>query len=74
MTTLVSLYRDINLLLDMIEAKVRQCKELYLEKITTEHNSTVGINAIESKPQEEKRPKEIVRCVSLPFGNYLSFT
>ena len=58
----------------MIEAKVRQCKELYLEKITAEHNSTVGINATESKPQEVKRPKEIARCVSLPYGNYLSFS
>ena len=74
MTTLVSLYRDINLLLDMIEAKVRQCKELYLEKITTERESTVEINATESKPQEEKRPKEIAKFVSLPFGNYLSFS
>jgi len=74
MTTLVSLYRDINLLLDMVEAKVRQCKELYLEKIATERESTVGINETESKPQEEKRPREIAKCVSLPFGNYLVFS
>jgi hypothetical protein len=57
----------------MVEAKLKQCKQLYKEKITAEHNSTVEINATESKPQEEKRPKEIARCVSLPYGSYLSF-
>lgn len=74
MTTLVSLYRDINLLLDMVEAKLKQCKELYLEKITTERGSTVGINETVHKMPEEKRAREIVRCVSLPYGNFLSFS
>ena len=74
MSTLVSLYRDLNLLLDMIEAKLKQCKELYLEKIATERESTVGIIATESKEPEVKRAREIVKCVNLPYGNFLTFS
>ena len=73
MTSFVGLYRDINLLLDMIEAKLEQCKELYKEKIATVHNNTVGINASESKEPEAKKAREIVRCSNQPFGNYLIF-
>jgi len=57
----------------MLEAKLKQCKELYLEKISAEHNSTVGINETVHKMPEDKKAKEIVRCVSLPYGNFLSF-
>jgi hypothetical protein len=73
MTSLVGLYRDINLLLDMVEVKLEQCKELCLSKIATAPNGAVVINETVHKTPEEKRAREIVRCVSLPYGNYLTF-
>lgn len=59
----------------MLEAKLKQCKELYVEKISAERKSHVDINAIEAvhKMPEDKKAKEIVRYVILPYGNYLSF-
>ena len=84
MSTLVSLYRDINLLLDMVESRMRQFKDLYNKKMTAKASEQESTEVKETKepvgstePKKKHKKKEEVidtaRYVSLPSGNFLIF-
>ena len=86
MTTLTSLYRDINLLLDMVEARMKQLQDLYEKKraATTPVQSSTDVGNESDSSDEvntrKTRRKVVVRdisatarFVSLPSGNILVF-
>jgi len=77
MSTLVSLYRDINLLLDMAEARIKQMKALYLKKCRkSEHYDTTEPEEIvrsEKKPTAPRKERRTLQLIELPSGNCLSF-
>jgi hypothetical protein len=84
MSTLTSLYRDINLLLDMVESRMKQFKELYNNKVkakaSVQENTEVkeikeDVGSTEPKKKHKKKEEviETARYVSLPSGNVLIF-
>ena len=87
MSTLVSLYRDINLLLDMVESRMKQFRELYNNKVKAkasvqesnevkEIKEPVGSTEAKRKEKKHKKKEEVpetARYVSLPSGNFLIF-
>ena len=85
MTTLTSLYRDINLLLDMVEARMKQFKDLYEKKAKAKASVQKSNEAKDTVSDDEeatgkKERKGVVREITgsarylmLPSGNILSF-
>lgn len=81
MSTLTSLYRDINLLLDMVESRMKQFKELYNSKVkakasvqeSNEVKEDVGSTEPKKKHKKKEEVIETARYVSLPSGNVLIF-
>lgn len=84
MTTLTSLYRDINLLLDMVEARVKQFKDLYEKKAKAKASAQRSTEVKDVSDDEEatektrkkgevREIKATARYVTLPSGNTLIF-
>ena len=80
MVSLVTLYRDVNLLLDMIDAKIKEMKVLYIDKITSlnEVNEVMNENVRSEEAKAAtvpapKEPKLIVKYVTVNSNNVVSF-
>jgi len=70
--TLVSLYRDINLLLDILDVKVKQVKEVYKKKSKAKVTKPVVVVSKAPPAIETKKVTNEIKIVTFSDA-YLSF-